>query len=472
MKTRVSVAGYVGLLLLYLIFIPSAVISSTIPARVVFPSAFYGKLLLDTGISVMILFTSLIGRFVLIRSDVDNLLNYGVTQSRLFLSLFTFILIMVFPFLLVGGNVGQILTASFPVPTYLVLPSTVALIFISILISLFLLSRKGRIANYLFILISLLDFSNLIGNPFSMGNIATSQYIAGEVAVAAVLTLLTVLSYFTTMKDGFSPNITRRRYIDSVKRPIELKGRTGTRAAFMMGLLLNFTVGRNMYNPTANLPTRFSLRGQMIVTGVLATVLTVIYVYISVYLYNDPVAFMAFLLFILVEIMVAEFAYIFTFASMAHERLWIGFTAVGNLPFFRNHIIAKGLNATLTMAPMAIFPISLTVLGFESIFPSVVFSAVYLCVSIFPSAVISQILSAYLFPEQIRENSLPSRGVVQRFVILIPFFFMVFSALYAFLNLEYLIWATIGTYLVFILLFINTRVLENASWSMIKKGFV
>lgn len=474
MKSRVSLSGYIGLLFLYMAFLPAAFVSSSVGSTLTAPYPFYANLLRSFLFSAVFIFPLIISRFLFIRSDMDNLLIYGVPRYQLFFSLLIFSSILLFPILMVMINAAQLLTLTYHVPVWTVPAGSIMLVLTSMVLSIITNTGKGRFGFYAIIAVSLLNFSNLIGNPVSIASLDTGNYLYGIIAEVVILAASFGLAAYSIRKYGYLPSlVTRWGRPSTVRKTMNFKGKTGKRAAFRLNFFTNFTVsGNNMGSSNGRLNVRISLYTQCLGIGLFSAALSAFIIYGAKNLsFGNGVPLFGFPVVIFL-ILGTELVYIFTAMSIANERLWIGMATLGNAGYLRQHINAKGLSALASLSPLLIVPASAILFGYAGDLMPVILITLYFLGSIYPAIVISQIIAAYLFPEQMDEGFTPGRGVFQRFVILIPFGYMVGSALYGLFNLEYLLWSFIGMILISIYLLASRKVMETASFSLIKRGFV
>lgn len=94
------------------------------------------------------------------------------------------------------------------------------------------------------------------------------------------------------------------------------------------------------------------------------------------------------------------------------------------------------------------------------------------CISVFQATVIAHVISMFLVPEQIIMDNMPSRGILHRLVMLIPFVLIFVLAFIAVFYFMVFIVGLITLYAVAITVLFEPRVFNRGGVSMTKRGFI
>lgn len=440
-------------------------------------STLYRRLAIDSLITAMALGSLPIGRSVFILSDRSNLLSFGVDRIRLLKGFSIFLFILGFPIFIIFTAFSEGIALTYPVSLGFELPSVFVLFPALIFLSLYGLSRGPKHGKRVILLIGVLNFSNLLGNPFSMGNIFTSNYLYALVVEAVFLVSISFLAFRSARDYGFSYGMTMENDKKVVIRhPLEMKERRGVRSEFRFWFLLS-PMYSNVRRDGQNLSVlRSTLSTQLIINSALFTSLSVVLVYLREF--SSPtvkasaagVFLVFFAVYGIIFSMILSYAPLFN--SISHDRLWISLGSIKNATALRTHLLAKSLASVLLTAPVLILTFSLAIIR-ESVFGvSILYPSIFLVAAMFPSMVASQVITAYLSPEQVHDDTIPQQGFLWRLASTMPELFVLFSALIGMFYPVYLIWAFVALLVISMPLLFSSRVFEREAFSMIKRGFV
>ena len=175
----------------------------------------------------LFLFMSLIfSRIFFIGSDLENLLISGVGRWRLTSGIFLFLVIFTTPIILLFARVLILFLVSASVPGAVLGLGTLLLYVIFIMLAMLSLVMGSDRTLLAVGLISVLNFTNLVGNPISMGNLDSTQFFFGSVAYAGVFLGVLARLLFSVSRKGYAPyRLVRKRRRELVTKPMNFTGR-------------------------------------------------------------------------------------------------------------------------------------------------------------------------------------------------------------------------------------------------------
>lgn len=468
-------AGLILLLLSYVVLVPSTfLVIITMINFAPMISVLYSKLILDTALSALGLMFILVGRSSLITADKDNLLAFGVKRRRMFSSFSLYVLLLVTPYFIFAAEFVEVVGRSYPLSAaYTLLPIAIllpAFIFLSVL-------TITRGTNYSFGILAVLtaiNFSNLIGNPFSVGNISTPNYIYGLVAGAVFLVFTFYLALSSSIKLGFSKIILSADYRKAVvKSPIDFMERKGLQAHFWLWLWIG-PIFRNIRSGNIHVSaTRVTFGRQVIYNSAIFIIVALMIIFSPRYYGPGTSPFSFLFVFISTYGFVIAFTISFgpSFNSISHERLWVSLGSMVNGPSVRTHLIARSMATFITILPALLTPFVLAIAGLWSYFSIYFYYTLLLTAGSFPAIFITQVINTYLSPEQITDDTIPQQGVLVKFIGFIPELFLLISSVIGIFFHYYLIWAFAVLLIFFLPLLFSRSIFDNAATSMLKRGF-
>lgn len=445
--------------------------------QALFPD-FYGKLLIDSVISFIILFTILVSRTVYVLSDRENLFNFGVPRRRLFRSIFIFELILLAPVQIFFLGVIQVLAASYPVPGAYIPASIFIIMPTTILLSILFASRGYAPSMALFGITSAIDFSNLLGNPFSMGSIASSDYMYAMVTCIAFLVLSFAYAYRSVILKGFqfaSSITTDKKAV--IKHPMDMSQKKGRDAIFRFWFHISPLLTNNRKNTRINKAGRVTFLRLLILVSSLSVLMSAVLAYAWItYVQGHTQQFLlSFLMGYfggLTLILVYAFVLGASFNSIAHERLWISLGAIKNNQSLRLHTLARSASASLSLLPLLIVPLALYFLGLNSYALQFFYTFSFAAFSTFPAMFLSQVISAFLSTEQIMDDTIPQQGVLMKLAALGPLFAVLIAMLFGIFTPIVLLFVSVGLIALALPLLFSDGVFDKAALSLIKRGFI
>lgn len=251
----------------------------------------------------------------------------------------------------------------FPVPGAVVDSANFFLYFIFIVTAMLSLVVGLEKALYLVGFISLLNFSNLIGSPLSMGNLDNSLYLWGILTFAIVLALLMTIFLTAVARTGYAPyRIVRKRKNELARHPIDFTVKEGWKISFRIGMSVTFSTFVNNASSRGPRFSRIGTKRSMVFLPVLNSILAlfVVYIYQSISMQFGLIGDF---------IIAVDSAYTFIFVwnivsmSFSQERIWLLGSTLGRRRFLGNHILSKSLIAAMLMLPTLIPSLTMEIIG-------------------------------------------------------------------------------------------------------------
>lgn len=474
MKSRVPLGGYIAVILMYWMAIPTVFITFEGSGPTIFSSTgFPANTIQDAAFTVFLLISLIFSRIFFIPSDLENLLITGVSRWKLTGGIFFFIVLLVSPIILIADRLTLIFPLSFNVPAAFMGMETLLLYFTFILTAMLAISVGFDRALLAVFLISLLNFSSLIGNPLTMGNVGTSMYLWGLAASALLLLAILTALFFSVSKVGYAPyRIVRKRRKELVTDPIDFAGRRPERTSFRLGLLITFTI---MSNYTSARGPRYS-RIRTKRGGLYLLLVNVVIAVALVYLFHTPIGstngatgdmvliYASFFTSLIIWNMVS--------LSLSQERIWLLGSTIGDTRFIRNHVLAKSLLLTILLAPTLIPLAGMAIIGHPLFLKLGTDITVTLVVLAFPSSVFGLYISGFLLQEQYVRNDMPPSGTLSFFVISLPFIFTLVAGIVTYFYMPFLLASAAVMYAVAIFLLLNDGFQQKVFHSLVYRRFV
>ncbi len=469
-----TVAGLVGIVLMYLLMVPSALLLTfTAPQLQPVLTEFQSKILMDSVISAVLLLLALIARSLVVRSDAENLFSFGTERKRIFRAFMIFELILIGPIFFFLEGAVSLFAQSYHVPAGFLPLSTLVLLISGLLISGILISKGTDYAMGIVGILTLADFTNLIGNPVSMGSISTHDYLYSIVAFLALFAALLALAGRTLKRHPFEFALSLGKDSKSVIRhPIDMGGISGDRANFRMWFKIGPYTSRSHQSGTVGKARRLSLTFRLASVVVSSGLIS----YLLLFILGDQTAYNPLSFLIVYPIGFAVVLYFFAsflpVDSISHERLWISLGSLENRRAIRDHILARASSSALISVPLLIVPAVLYFGHQQAIAGDAFIMALFLCISAFPTVFVSQVISLFVSPEQIMDDTVPQQGIIMKLAELVPHFFLISTAIVGIFFHPFLLLGALALFAVALPFILGTRFLDKAPFSLIRRGFM
>lgn len=474
MKSRVPLAGYIAVILLYWVFIPFFLV--TLPAPVGNPivsNVFFSKFVLDTGLTIFLVAALAFSRMMFIGSDLENLLITGVSKWRLTRGIFLFIIAFVSPLILLFSRALLLLPLSFSVPYEFLISGTFMLYFIFIFTAILSIVLGFDRSFYFVFVVSMLNFSNLVGNPVSMGNIDSPLYTAGFLAFLAVLISVAAVLVVSISREGYAPyRLARKRKAELVRTPIDFSGSDPHKASKRLGYSLTLSSVANNTSVRGPRYARISTRRELLFLAALNIALAAALIYI----FHTPIGAtngaIGDTVIIYGSVFTAMINWSMISMSLAQERIWLMGSTIGGRLFLRNHVLSKSLLFATLMLPSLIPPIGMAIMGHPLFLRLGLFFAGTLALLAFPASVLGLYISGFILPEQFVKNEMPFAGTLSLFVISIPMIFTLIAGLVSYFYIWFLPASAAAMYALAIIFLMNPGLHDRIFHSLVSRRFI
>ncbi len=474
MKSRVPLAGYILVLLLYFFFLPGFSSTFANPNLAIFASmTFISKVLLDAGLSIFLLISLAFSRMFFIGSDLENLLITGVSKWKLTSGIFLFLVVLATPLVLLGDRVIILFPLSYNVPGVFLGYGTLLLYFMFIFMAMLSLVLGFDRSLYVIIVVSLLNFSNLIGNPFSMGNLDSSMYLWGSAAFAAVLASVLALLVVSISREGYAPyRIARKRRREFVKTPFDFSGMKPHKASFTLGFSLTFSSLVNNNSPRGPRYSRFRTSKELAYLIIFNVGLSALLVYLYHTAIGHSDGSLGDTLIIYSSVFVEMIIWSMVSISFSHERIWLLGSTIGGRSFIKNYVLSKSALLSALMLPSLIPLLAMAIIGHPLFLRLGVLIAVTLVVLSYPAAVLGLYISGYLLPEQYVRNEMPVSGTLSFFIISVPLLFALVAGVVSYFYVWFLPSSAAAMGVVAAILVLNNRFNDRTFRSLVLRRFL
>ena len=436
-------------------------------------SGFVSRILLDAGITFFLVISLIFNRIFFIASDLENLLITGVNKWRLTSGIFLFIVILATPFILLFSRGLPIFFLAYNVPAPILNLETFVLFFTFIATAILSLVLGLDRSFYVVLLVSLLNFSNLAGNPLSMGNVDSSQYLQGFIASIAVAIALFVTLLLSIKKEGYAPyRLARKRRSELIKHPIDFSGLTPHKSSFKLGFALNFSSANSYSSARGPRYSRISAVGAIRVMIIFNVALSAI----LIFLFHTP-----FLStngapgdFIIIYSVVISGVFIWSMVSMAlaQERIWLMGSTIGGRIFLRNLVLSKSTLLWLVMLPFLIPFLAMGITGHPLFLKFGLYFTFTVVALAFPASVLGLFISGFLLPEQFVKNEMPESGTISFIIISIPMFFVVIASFISYFIPLFLLASAIVIYALAIFCLMSNSLHQRVFTSLVYRRFI
>lgn len=352
------------------------------------------------------------GGIAVLKSDRDYLFTLPIKRSELALALF------VVQFLSFGLITIYVLAYSFsslkPILGY-ALVDFAALILAMTSLGPITYTLRMTWRALLAILLAAWTLSIYIGFPISPAAIYSGHplYAVFSSVILAAITVplafrslsrvdLDLMKAFTRFSSG------------NVKHVRRFSGMSPTRAILAENFFVVEVSGRmnSLGGGGAYRSGRFKLYKGVIVTSVLSAIYFYTFAYaLRISLHTQEIVMFIFSFYSIIFIM------FFTMGVLGNERLWLGFMTRNPVRYLRDILVAKSLSMATLLAPLAIVNFILAYMGNEQALNF----GLFLLVGIPSMLIIVVIMSAFLYPMQIREElMMPGQFNLRQMGTLIP----------------------------------------------------
>ena len=476
MKSRVPLAGYIALILLYWFLLPTLLLTFGAPESSIQISAskvFLSKVFFDAGITIFLFMSLIFSRIFFIGSDLENLLITGVGRWRLTSGIFLFLVIFTTPIILLFARVLILFLVSASVPGAVLGLGTLLLYVIFIMLAMLSLVLGSDRTLLAIGLISVLNFTNLVGNPISMGNLDSTRFFFGSVAFAGVFLGVLAILLFSVSRKGYVPYMfVRKRRRELVTKPMNFTGTVPEKTSFRLGFSLTFTTFVNNMSARGARYTRISTKRALILLISFNTVLALL----LIYLFSTPIGSTNGTTGDATVIYACIFTWVILWnlivLSLSQERIWLLGSTIGGIRFIQNHVLSKSAVFTVLTLPTLIPFIGMAVMGHPLFLKLGFIFCVTLVTLSFPASIIGLYIAAFMLPEQYVRSELPVAGVLSLFIISIPMLYVMSAAIVTYLYLPFLFGSIAGMYGIAIFLLSRREFHWRAFRSLVFRRFV
>ncbi len=352
------------------------------------------------------------GGIAVLKSDRDYLFTLPIKRSELALALF------VVQFLSFGLITIYVLAYSFsslkPILGY-ALVDFAALILTMTSLGPITYTLRMVWRALLAIILAAWTLSTFLGFPITPAAIYTGHPI-DAVFSSVILAAITVPLAFRSLSrvDLDLMKAFTRFSSGNVKHVRRFSGMSPTKAILAENFFIVEVSGRmnSLGGGGAYRSARFKLYKGVIVTSVLGAIYFYLFAYsLRLPLHTQEVVMFIFSFYSIIFIM------FFTMGILGNERLWLGFMTRSPTRYLRDILVAKSLAMATLLAPLAIANFLLAYLGNEQALNF----GLFLLVGIPSMLIIVVIMSAFLYPMQIREElMMPGQFNLRQMGTLIP----------------------------------------------------
>ena len=412
-------------------------------------------------------------RIFFIGSDLENLLITGVSRWRLSVGIFLFLVLLASPMILIFDRGLLIIPLAFEVPQPIFNSATLMLYLLFIFLTMLSLTLGVDRSTVAVLFVSLLDFSNLVGNPFSIGSIDSAQFAWGFVALSAVIFILLATLLVSIQREGYAPyRMSRKRKKELVRSPMDFSGIEPHKSSFRLGLSLSFSSVVNNTSPRG--PRSARIRTSRALLALLS--FNVILALLIVFLFHSSIGSTngapGDLLIMLSSFYTSLVLWTFVSISFSQERLWLLGSTIGGRLFLINHIKSKASLFSILMLPSIIPVLAMALIGHPLFLRFGFFVAVTQVILAFPSAALALYISGFLLPEQYIRSEMPASGSLNFLVIAMPVIFSIVAGIVSYFNAWFLLASALVMYSLVLAFLSSPRFNDRVFNDMVSRRFI
>lgn len=474
MKSRVPLAGYIITLLMYMFFLPTffGTFSLQLPALSV-TNVSFSRILLDSSLIIFLSISLVFSRVFFIISDLENLLITGVSRWRVTGGVFIFLVVFASPLVLIISRIILLFPLSFNVP-YVILDLGTFLLYFTFIFTAMLSITLGFDKSFYFVLaVSLLNFSNLIGNPVSMGNLDSSLYLWGLIAFIVVILAALGTLIASISKEGYAPyRIARKRKSELVREPLDFTGKGPAKAPFWLGFWLSFSIAGNASSARGSRFSRVSTKRTLAVEVAFNLILSVVLVFLFHTSIGSTNGGAGDVIVIYSFVFTGLFGWGNAAMSLSQERVWLMGSTIGGKEFLKSHVLSKSALFTSLMLPSLVPLLAMAIIGHPLFLRFGLFINGTFVLLAFPASVLGIYISGFMLPEQYVRNEMPVSGTLSFFIISIPLVFAFIAGFIAYFYLLFLPVAAAVLYALAVVCLNSTRLQGRAFHSLVYRRFI
>ncbi len=463
-KSRIRSSQLIILIILYIILgTPNAVIlGAAAGLKIVIP--FYPREFMISILLILLLFMfQILGNYLLIKSDLDFLVSFGLKSSRLALGFSIYALLLLsFPTLFILSITG-ILTKQYA-PLYSIIVFYLAIVFS--VVGLFILrmfSKNGRFLMFLatFIVLALLGIAKI---PIGLGSISSIYWPYALIVVIIYLIALAV-QIRSTLKTVSSVGINLKYWgPTNVKHVIAFEKWNGRFPIMKFQSLYSFVFLRSRMSGKS----RTGLIRSTHLFAVEAIISAFIYIIWKVL--PPSAGGVTFLMFFVI-VYVFGFMTLIAFFSIIHERVWISLASTSPLSSSRQYIIGRLLYEVIFSSPLLIL-IYVAFLMHNSFLIDLAPSVIFLPIALFyPFFIFGVILNLNVIQMQFKLSYVNYNQHINLIFIPLVIAYIAILAVGILLPLVGII-ACIMSYIVAAVLILSSRIMEKTFFALSSHGYV
>ncbi len=462
-KSRMRSLQIILLILLYiLIGLPIATAVIGVGSRIAVPFL-HREVLISILLILQAVIFQVYRRFLLIKSDVDFLLSFGISNTRLALGFAVYALFLLsLPSLIILSMAG-ILTAHYA-PLDAVIVFYLAIMFSSLglfILTVFSRNTRSRVFLITFFALSLVGIARI---PIGFGSISSIYW---PYALATVLIYSAALFLQTVFALRSPPVSVHRRFSTGssiVKNPIAFEKWSAKFPLLRFQSLYSFMFLRSRFMGKAR-PTGLKSSNVFFVE---ATAIVVLYVLVKIF---PQFSYDFILLMFTIFLYILLLGTILASYSIIHERVWISFGSTDPSSASRQYIIGRLFYVTILSLPLLALVSLSPILGKSSpIYPLPSF--IFLSIALFyPFFVFSLILSLNVIKMQFKLSYLNFNQQIN--IIYIPLFIAYVALLIVGVIFPSIgIITTIMCYIAAALLLMSHRIMQKTFFSLSYHGYM
>lgn len=463
-KSRINDITLVFMILLYIVAIPLSFLLALFSLPGLIPIVLYRELILSSVLVLEMLILQSAIRLVFVRSDEDFLFNFGIRPGTFIAGLFVFMIIIILPFflllllfltLILGGvGSGNWITSVMMVSFFLLFS----------FLSLSTLYIKKKSARIFMLIVALLCFSSLFGNPLSPGSVYSGNPL---VALVSAISFTAISSFLLLRYSSRSRTMVRISFISrrrlEIRKPIDFANTRGAGALYKKNLSeIQVATWR-----TSTFRGISSGRMRIYFFLVIDSAIFVAFV-ILVIMYGqlNIFSFYSIALLEIAGIIIILFP-VFLSTSISLERIWISMNFESALESTRHMLISKSLLPSIAGIPFVL-------LSLLSLHPGLHLLMLfgYAYAGLFPGTLIAVYLSGLAFIPQLKDDFLLPEVSPAGIVPVIPYLIFLLFCFLSLFDLLLFVYAFISICVIALILIVPKRLAVAPFRSMIRRGFI